>query len=1466
MAKSSFNFGLASDMDFETVHLAHLLRSSVTDSCQTWLEHANRDTSTEVELERIQSAWLICLEFFIQKFDTQLREKVNQSAQSCQLMLSTCYQTSSCSQIPREFNLIELQPSLDPTKPIRCSRRTSPLDQEEQPVYDVLSYAQDTSHQIKRILIDGAPMTIQKTLESALRHLRLPDTRRLLWIDALCVTSPDTSSWGHSVQEMPNIYARARQVLVWLGNESNTSEMAFEFLQALADLPSDHPQAMLLAILQDTKHRNTLDAIFNLMSRPWWDRVGLLQKLLHGCEVIIWCGTHSVSWNVFSIFFHALQQLSAHKLGGNTQYTAFCLLHMIPTGSLGFYPSLQRYTPREERPRLIEALSFSLETIFTRSSLTTAWVLAFNRIGMYLGSFLTHLALVICRDDVANRQARISEIFKPHQTDPRLNVGDVMSNKTEQRRYSDDRTGLIDMIQQMVSDTTLSTTLATGAGLVQLESESKTLYHKNQTDRKSALDCWIAILNIYGCHSIIEQEAMPEYNITESRKNKELQSPSKLPTLWSLLSGENIDSEIICKKCSVDLLALSALGVENGPYIALSHLWAGKMHDTIIQLDGAQTQVSSDLSAILLTLRRTDLPVLLWFYAIGKSPDYQERVPIIGTMDMYSWAGHVFVCGDEHDTSYFDPVANDGGITEQLLQLFGSPKRHFEAKKPLGVPIILPRDNPLEDYARDARSYPYQALPNTTSIRLLRVAPLHKGEILEDKYRLIQCSMSTIDLESRPEYDALSYTWGDPLCMRSSSRNMASQTQWYKQTFEIECDGISVFVGANLYTALICLRWTLSVREPSTSKGIMQLVPQLGYIWVDQLCINQKDTKERNSQVSLMGRIYRQANVVVVWLGGEDEYVQDACTIMATLSEKFLQDPHIFDRVRSSGMTLFDTDTYRVLGIPRISIRQWIALYAFLSRSWFGRAWAIQEVCLARKPMVLCGLILMPWDVFVLTVETLRRSEWASQLNRLGQQSVPDECENTPAITTASLFPLYRGQSTSEINLPRLRSISDVRASLGTSTGKFAGIEPLSLVTNITLFRTAQATDPKDKIYAFMSISREFHSNFLAGDGQIKLAPNYQLSTREVFIESAKMMLLSSPALELLSLVQNTEIETTVEDLPSWVPDFSIRDTRLPLEFGFPSPFTAADGLGLAHRVFLSTDILEVRGVYIRTITSVVTFESGVVLSKLADIVSHIPTLSAIPRPKMNERLRHFVLESEICLNEDDREMTFRSLEYNGVVEHQTRFEVLWRTMLTDSARGHHPLPGHFGTAVCTWFEKLVKELEVKVGYIVLNQGVDADEHIDKLAREYTALRQLLSQKLEEKPLGLPPDFKRFLDAARSSSSFSLGAAKQEYDRMVKLDRSITQVDESVMQDVGDKVSGLHLQSLFRTCSGEIGLGSKLVNSGDEVWVLAGGNVPFVLRRVMDGRYRLLEECYVHGVMHGEAVENARESCKTIQI
>jgi hypothetical protein len=67
------------------------------------------------------------------------------------------------------------------------------------------------------------------------------------------------------------------------------------------------------------------------------------------------------------------------------------------------------------------------------------------------------------------------------------------------------------------------------------------------------------------------------------------------------------------------------------------------------------------------------------------------------------------------------------------------------------------------------------------------------------------------------------------------------------------------------------------------------------------------------------------------------------------------------------------------------------------------------------------------------------------------------------------------------------------------------------------------------------------------------------------------------------------------------------------------------------------------------------------------------------------------------------------------------------------------------------------------------------------------------------------------------------------------------------------------------TEGGKIGQVPNCARKGDEVWILLGAKVPFILRRV-GSCYFLVGECYIHGIMYGEAVWSAGWNLRDIKL
>ena len=63
-------------------------------------------------------------------------------------------------------------------------------------------------------------------------------------------------------------------------------------------------------------------------------------------------------------------------------------------------------------------------------------------------------------------------------------------------------------------------------------------------------------------------------------------------------------------------------------------------------------------------------------------------------------------------------------------------------------------------------------------------------------------------------------------------------------------------------------------------------------------------------------------------------------------------------------------------------------------------------------------------------------------------------------------------------------------------------------------------------------------------------------------------------------------------------------------------------------------------------------------------------------------------------------------------------------------------------------------------------------------------------------------------------------------------------------------------RKFFITDQGYMGIGSHLVEPGDKVCVLFGGSTPYIVRPTsIPDEYLFLGECYVHGLMDGEAIK-----------
>lgn len=127
-------------------------------------------------------------------------------------------------------------------------------------------------------------------------------------------------------------------------------------------------------------------------------------------------------------------------------------------------------------------------------------------------------------------------------------------------------------------------------------------------------------------------------------------------------------------------------------------------------------------------------------------------------------------------------------------------------------------------------SYDYMPLQTPDSIPVLTLKP---GLAEDLRGHLIHQKLS-----DDPDFVALSYCWGEPIF-----------------DAEIDCDGQHINITSDPAAALTKLRGQTHTLT----------------IWIDLVCIDQRNIPEWDAQVLLMGQIYSTASKVIVWLGTQQE-------------------------------------------------------------------------------------------------------------------------------------------------------------------------------------------------------------------------------------------------------------------------------------------------------------------------------------------------------------------------------------------------------------------------------------------------------------------------------------------------------------------------------------------------------------------------------------------------------------------
>ena len=269
----------------------------------------------------------------------------------------------------------------------------------------------------------------------------------------------------------------------------------------------------------------------------------------------------------------------------------------------------------------------------------------------------------------------------------------------------------------------------------------------------------------------------------------------------------------------------------------------------------------------------------------------------------------------------------------------------------------------------------------------------------------VKCSLEVFELEGKPQYEAVSYKWGDP------------------RGHSVKCNDKILPVNVNLYFALQRFR----------------LPEQPRFLWVDDICINQDDEEERSQQVQIFHRIYAEAKNVLIWLGSHSEDSDVAMDFFPRMMNH-LSDKRSRQEITDPDLSSPINSAYRT---PKM-----IALNNLLSRPWFKRVWTLQEGAFATRAVAVCGRKELPFDLFEEFNRKCQEDQtgvWTDTLSSISTAK-PADPKDPPRFVTAHIHGISK--------LKQLRIGKEPRESVPTLLYRLRGCE---------------ATDARDRVYSMWS-------------------------------------------------------------------------------------------------------------------------------------------------------------------------------------------------------------------------------------------------------------------------------------------------------------------------------------------------------------------------------------------------------------
>jgi hypothetical protein len=146
--------------------------------------------------------------------------------------------------------------------------------------------------------MNGSSYAVTSNLEAALRRPRRPNKLRAVWVDALCTDQENGEEREKQVQIMREIYENAPEVIVWLGDESPSTNCAMEFLDLASRQKNPRDWFVRSVIKRGLTYQEQWKAVILLVRKQYWPRVWIIQEIGYASRLAVMCGSKVVLWEV----------------------------------------------------------------------------------------------------------------------------------------------------------------------------------------------------------------------------------------------------------------------------------------------------------------------------------------------------------------------------------------------------------------------------------------------------------------------------------------------------------------------------------------------------------------------------------------------------------------------------------------------------------------------------------------------------------------------------------------------------------------------------------------------------------------------------------------------------------------------------------------------------------------------------------------------------------------------------------------------------------------------------------------------------------------------------------------------------------------------------------------------------------------------------------------------------------------